>query len=129
MLHYRLSQAKRALGNKPGSVKATSLGLVRYHLSTPLEPRGLTRAASASAAKSPSASMEPVVTVDWLSERLNDLSVRVLDACWYMPVHQRNNHADHRAVRIPGARFFDIDGIAADPVTARGLPHMLPSEQ
>jgi thiosulfate/3-mercaptopyruvate sulfurtransferase len=55
--------------------------------------------------------------------------VRVLDAAWYMPVQQRNNHADHRAVRIPGARFFDIDGIVADPASAKGLPHMLPSEQ
>lgn len=73
--------------------------------------------------------MEPLVSPEWLAERLSDPSVRVLDAVWYMPVHQRNNVEDFKANRIPGARFFDIDGIATDPATARGLPHMLPSEQ
>jgi thiosulfate/3-mercaptopyruvate sulfurtransferase len=53
----------------------------------------------------------------------------VLDAAWYMPVHKRDNHADYRAERIPGARFFDTDGIALDDAAAKGLPHMLPTEQ
>ncbi|KXZ50229.1 hypothetical protein GPECTOR_17g867 [Gonium pectorale] len=73
--------------------------------------------------------MEPLVSADWLAERLRDPSLRLLDTAWYMPVHGRNNHADYRAGRIPGARFFDIDGVAADAVAGRGLPHMLPSEQ
>lgn len=32
--------------------------------------------------------------------------------------------AEHQAARIPGARFWDIDGVC-DPAT--DLPHMLPS--
>ncbi|KAG2497780.1 hypothetical protein HYH03_004052 [Edaphochlamys debaryana] len=73
--------------------------------------------------------MEPLVTPEWLSQRLSDPSVRILDAAWYMPVHKRDPVTDYRAERIPGARFFDVDGITADPDTARGLPHMLPSEK
>ncbi|GLC41314.1 hypothetical protein PLESTB_001076300 [Pleodorina starrii] len=144
-MQSRLYQAKRVLGNQPGVVKVTRLsqGRTAYgecasqpsHKHTPAASvdslRAQTRsvAAAAAAASAPAAAMEPLVTADWLAERLTNPSVRVLDAAWYMPVHNRNNHADHRAVRIPGARFFDIDGIAADPATARGLPHMLPSEQ
>ncbi|GFR49869.1 hypothetical protein Agub_g11971, partial [Astrephomene gubernaculifera] len=88
-----------------------------------------TAAAAAAAGAAAAGSLEPLVSVDWLAERFNDPAVRILDTAWYMPVHQRNNHADHRAARIPGARFFDIDGVTADPRVAQGLPHMLPSEQ
>mmetsp|Transcript_20855 Transcript_20855/g.53046 ORF Transcript_20855/g.53046 Transcript_20855/m.53046 type:complete len:334 (-) Transcript_20855:338-1339(-) len=67
----------------------------------------------------------PVVSVDWLNERIGLGDVKVLDASWYMPIQGRNAVAEFKAGRIPGAQFFDVDGIA-DPST--GLPHMLPSE-
>lgn len=38
----------------------------------------------------------------------------------------RNSIAEYKAARVPGSRFFDIDGIA-DPNNE--LPHMLPSEE
>ena len=38
----------------------------------------------------------------------------------------RDGQAEFRAVRIPGAQFFDIDGVSEK---ASALPHMLPSSR
>ena len=70
--------------------------------------------------------MPPLVTTDWLAPRLADGTVRVLDASWYMPAQNRDALAEFAAGHIPGAAFFDIDGIAD---TSRPLPHMLPSPE
>jgi len=48
----------------------------------------------------------------------------VVDASWYMPDENRQPAKEFEAGHIPGAVFFDIDGIADH---AAGLPHMLPS--
>lgn len=66
----------------------------------------------------------PFVTTTWLAENLNDPNVVVVDASWHMPNASRNAQAEYLAGHIPGAVFFDIDGIA-DPTT--DLPHMLPA--
>ena len=50
-------------------------------------------------------------------------SVRVVDASWYMPDEMRQPAKEFEAGHIPGAVFFDIDGIA-DHTT--DLPHMMP---
>ncbi|GAB4854734.1 threonyl-tRNA synthetase [Ancistrocladus abbreviatus] len=50
----------------------------------------------------------------------------VLDASWYMPDEQRNPFQEYQVAHIPGALFFDVDGIS-DRTT--NLPHMLPSEE
>ncbi|KAK4341743.1 hypothetical protein RND71_037559 [Anisodus tanguticus] len=50
----------------------------------------------------------------------------VLDASWYMPNEQRNPLQEFQVAHIPGALFFDVDGIS-DRTT--NLPHMLPSEE
>ncbi|OQS00350.1 3-mercaptopyruvate sulfurtransferase [Thraustotheca clavata] len=50
-------------------------------------------------------------------------SVRFVDASWYLDKN-RNGHEEYLKERIPGAVFFDIDGIKDDLST---LPHMLPS--
>lgn len=63
-----------------------------------------------------------VVSPEWLNERLGD--VAVVDASWYLPVHNRDAKAEYAAGHIPGAVFFDVDKIA-DP--ASPLPHMLAS--
>ncbi|CAI8595466.1 unnamed protein product [Vicia faba] len=68
---------------------------------------------------------EPVVSVDWLYENLKEPDIKVVDASWYMPDEQRNPIQEYQVAHIPGALFFDIDGIA-DRTT--NLPHMLPSE-
>jgi len=49
--------------------------------------------------------------------------VTVVDGSFYLPALKRDARAEYLAAHIPGAAFFDIDGIA-DHSTA--LPHMLP---
>ena len=66
----------------------------------------------------------PLVSTDWLAARMERGDVRVLDASWYMPAQNRDAKAEFAACRIPGAAFFDIDGIAD---TTSSLPHMLPT--
>ncbi|KAI4323227.1 hypothetical protein L6164_022850 [Bauhinia variegata] len=69
---------------------------------------------------------EPVVSVDWLHANLKQPDLKVLDASWYMPDEQRNPIQEYQVAHIPGALFFDVDGIS-DRTTK--LPHMLPSEE
>ncbi|KAK7311104.1 hypothetical protein RJT34_09011 [Clitoria ternatea] len=69
---------------------------------------------------------EPVVSVDWLYDNLKQPDIKVLDASWYMPDEQRNPIQEYQVAHIPGALFFDVDGIS-DRTT--NLPHMLPSEE
>ncbi|PSS05562.1 Thiosulfate/3-mercaptopyruvate sulfurtransferase, partial [Actinidia chinensis var. chinensis] len=68
---------------------------------------------------------EPVVSVDWLHANLREPDMKLLDASWYMPDEQRNPLQEYQVAHIPGALFFDVDGIS-DRTT--NLPHMLPSE-
>ncbi|KAG6775556.1 hypothetical protein POTOM_019033 [Populus tomentosa] len=69
---------------------------------------------------------EPVVSVDWLHANLREPNLKVLDASWYMPDEQRNPIQEYQVAHIPGALFFNVDGIV-DLTT--NLPHMLPSEE
>ena len=66
--------------------------------------------------------MNPLVSTDWLAAHLTD--VRVVDASWYMPDEKRQPAREFEAGHIPGAVFFDIDGIADQTC---GLPHMMPT--
>jgi thiosulfate/3-mercaptopyruvate sulfurtransferase len=66
----------------------------------------------------------PFVTTDWLAAHLSDPDLVVLDGSWHMPNAARNAQADYLAGHIPGAVFFDIDGVAD---TDSPLPHMLPA--
>jgi len=66
--------------------------------------------------------MTNLVSTAWLEAHLPE--VRVVDASWYMPDENRQPAKEFEAGHIPGAVFFDIDGIADH---AAGLPHMLPS--
>ncbi|XP_022149286.1 thiosulfate/3-mercaptopyruvate sulfurtransferase 1, mitochondrial-like [Momordica charantia] len=69
---------------------------------------------------------DPVVSADWLHSNLKEPDLKVLDASWYMPDEQRNPIQEYQVAHIPGALFFDIDGVS-DRTTK--LPHMLPSEE
>lgn len=51
---------------------------------------------------------------------------KVLDASWFMPAEERDPYAEFCSGHIPGARFFDVDGIADH---TSGLPHMLPTPE
>lgn len=66
----------------------------------------------------------PFVTTDWLAQHLSNPNVVVVDASWHMPAAGRDARAEYLAGHIPGAVFFDIDGIAD---TTSDLPHMLPA--
>ncbi|MDE0388788.1 MAG: 3-mercaptopyruvate sulfurtransferase [Rhodospirillales bacterium] len=68
-----------------------------------------------------------VVTPAWLTAALGaDDAVQVLDGSWHLPTLGRDPAAEFLEAHIPGAAFFDIDGIC-DPDSA--LPHMLPSPE
>jgi thiosulfate/3-mercaptopyruvate sulfurtransferase len=66
-----------------------------------------------------------LVTTTWLADRLGASDVVAVDGSFYLPAQNRNGKAEYLAGHIPGAVFFDIDGIADK--TSK-LPHMLPSE-
>jgi thiosulfate/3-mercaptopyruvate sulfurtransferase len=66
--------------------------------------------------------MNPLVSTEWLAAHLND--VKVVDASWYMPDERREPAKEFLTEHIPGAVFFDIDGIS-DRIT--DLPHMMPA--
>lgn len=65
-----------------------------------------------------------VVCADWLEQRLNDPTVKILDAAWYLPAQKRDPRAEYAAAHIPGAVFYDQDVIAD---LTSGLPHTIPS--
>lgn len=67
---------------------------------------------------------QSLVSPQWLKERLSE--VKVLDATWYLP-HMQKDPIDEfvHLGRIPGAQFFDLDGICQPDID---LPHMLPTE-
>jgi thiosulfate/3-mercaptopyruvate sulfurtransferase len=67
---------------------------------------------------------DALVSTLWLAAHLRDPDVRVLDGSWHMPQTGRDPRAEFAIAHIPGAAFFDIDGIA-DKSTS--LPHMLPT--
>jgi thiosulfate/3-mercaptopyruvate sulfurtransferase len=69
---------------------------------------------------------DPLVSTDWLAQHLGDADLVVLDGSWHMPAEGRDAKAEYAAGHIPGAVFFDIDGVA-DHTT--DLPHMLPTPQ
>jgi thiosulfate/3-mercaptopyruvate sulfurtransferase len=69
---------------------------------------------------------DPLVSTDWLAERLGADDIAVLDASWHMPVANRDPAAEFRDAHIAGAVFFDIDGVADK---SSGLPHMLPEPE
>ena len=68
-----------------------------------------------------------IVSPAWLAaESGAGSAVRVLDGSWHLPPLARDPAAEFLEAHIPGAAFFDIDGIC-DPDSS--LPHMLPSPE
>jgi thiosulfate/3-mercaptopyruvate sulfurtransferase len=70
--------------------------------------------------------MDALITTEWLAKHLGEADLRVVDGTWHMPRLGRDARAEHAAAHIPGAVFFDIDGIAD---RATSLPHMLPDAE
>lgn len=65
---------------------------------------------------------DPMVSTDWLLARLDDPSIRIFDASWFMPGSVRDPDKEYAAGHIPGAARYDIDALS-DHDSA--LPHML----
>jgi thiosulfate/3-mercaptopyruvate sulfurtransferase len=68
----------------------------------------------------------PLVSTEWLSQRLNAPDIVVVDGSWYLPAMKRDPDAEFVAGHIPGAVRFDIDTVKDK---ASPLPHMLPSPE
>lgn len=66
---------------------------------------------------------DPMVSTTWLAERLDDPTIRVIDATLPLVGQSGQGRDSYDAGHIPGAVFFDINAIA-DQQTE--LPHMLP---
>ncbi|MGV7033754.1 3-mercaptopyruvate sulfurtransferase [Methylobacterium symbioticum] len=65
----------------------------------------------------------PLVSAEWLHQRLDAPDIVVLDGSWYLPAAGRDPEAEFRAAHIPRAQRFDIDAMSDE---TSGLPHMLP---
>jgi thiosulfate/3-mercaptopyruvate sulfurtransferase len=69
---------------------------------------------------------DPLVSTDWLSARLDDPKVKIIDASYKMPGVLPLPADDFLAAHIPGAVFFNVNTIA-DPSDPR--PHMYPGAE
>lgn len=63
----------------------------------------------------------PVVSTDWLADRLDDPSTRIADVRWYLDP-KRSGRAAYESGHIPGAVFFDLDASLAAPGGRLGGP-------
>lgn len=70
--------------------------------------------------------MDSLVTTEWLGHHLADPDLRILDASYFLPEHDRDAHAGYAAEHILGAAFLDLASFA-DP--GNGLPSMVPSAE
>jgi thiosulfate/3-mercaptopyruvate sulfurtransferase len=69
---------------------------------------------------------DPLVSTDWLSARLDDPKVKIIDASYKMPGVLPLPSDDYLGAHIPGAVFFDVNAIS-DPNDPR--PHMYPGAE
>jgi thiosulfate/3-mercaptopyruvate sulfurtransferase len=67
---------------------------------------------------------DPMVTTDWLAERLGE--VALVDATLPKVGQPGHGRDSYEAGHIPGAVFFDINGVADETTD---LPHMLPTPE
>lgn len=70
--------------------------------------------------------MDPIVSTQWLADRLKEPDLRIVAAPFYMPGDPRTARAEFEKEHIPGAVLFDIEEIkdASNP-----LPHMAASPE
>src|SRR5258707_12502340 len=69
---------------------------------------------------------DPLASTDWLTARLDDPKVKIIDASYKMPGVLPLPSDDYLGAHIPGAVFFDVGDIG-DPNDPR--PHMYPSAE
>jgi thiosulfate/3-mercaptopyruvate sulfurtransferase len=73
-------------------------------------------------------SVEPLVSLDWLKQRLGNPSVRPIDVRWYLTERGRGR-AEYAAGHIPGAPFLDLDDDLAAPRGQGPGRHPLPTAE
>jgi thiosulfate/3-mercaptopyruvate sulfurtransferase len=69
---------------------------------------------------------DPIVSTQWLADRLKEPDLRIVDAPFYMPGDPRTKEGEFLKAHIPGAVLFDIDAIKD---VANPLPHMMASAE
>lgn len=69
---------------------------------------------------------DPLVSTQWLADHIKDANVRVLDATFKLPGMLPLPKDDFLHAHIPGAAFFDVDGVSDH---TSDLPHMFPSAE
>jgi len=69
---------------------------------------------------------DPLVSTDWLSARLDDPKVKIIDASFKLPGVLPLPVDDYLAAHLPGAVYFDVDAIANHN---NPLPHMYPDAE
>lgn len=67
-----------------------------------------------------------IVSTQWLEAHLGSPDISIVDASWHLPAAGRDARKEFLEARIPGAQFFDIDGLSD---TGSPLPHTLPSPE
>ncbi len=68
------------------------------------------------------ATFGPLISTEWLAERIGDTALKIIDGSWRMPGSPPAS-LDFEKRHIAGAVFFDLDEIADH---TSDLPHMLP---
>lgn len=66
--------------------------------------------------------MDPIVSTQWLADRLREPDLRIVDAPFYMPGDARTPKGEFEKEHIPGAVLFDLEEISDH---GNPLPHML----
>jgi thiosulfate/3-mercaptopyruvate sulfurtransferase len=66
--------------------------------------------------------MDPIVSTQWLADRLKEPDLRIVDAPFYMPGDGRTPKGEFEKAHIPGAVLFDLEEISDH---SNPLPHML----
>jgi thiosulfate/3-mercaptopyruvate sulfurtransferase len=69
---------------------------------------------------------DPMVSTEWLEQRLYDPAIRIVDATLPLVGQPGHGRDTYEQAHIPGAVFFDINGIAD---LSTDLPHMLPEPE
>ena len=72
------------------------------------------------------AGVQPLVSTSWLSERLADPALRVIDVRWYLADHAQG-HREYLNAHVPGAQYLDVE-TDLSATTGRGR-HPLPSPE
>ena len=72
--------------------------------------------------------IDPLVTAEWLNQRLGDPNVRPIDVRWYLTERGRGR-AEYEAGHIPGAPYMDLDDELAAPRGQGPGRHPLPTPE